>query len=381
MNQLHIVQSIGTNFGGLGLAALRYAQAVALAGAKVQLYVIDRRSDELPIDFTNGHVTIIGSSCSTLPERLIHLKRYLTNHKFDVVHIHGTWTLMLAFASYICFFNSIPIVVSPHGCLELWALNHRKWKKFLAMALYQRNIFNKASMLIATAKQELDSIRSIGIKTPVAVLPLGIDIPVKQVSEHSAIRNFLFLSRIHPKKGLVDLVRAWAKVRRPGWKIIIAGGADDGHFDEIQQLVITFDLQDDFEFTGLVVGEYKDKLFYEADVFVLPTYSENFGIAIAEALAHGVPVITTTGAPWENIVTWECGWWVQPGVDSIASALESAMDTPKTKLVEMGERGVRLLQANYSWIQIGHSANAAYEWVLGLTKLRPNFVDISEEYL
>ncbi|MBV5329609.1 MAG: glycosyltransferase [Chlorobium sp.] len=372
MKQLHIVQSIASDFGGLGLAALRYAQALERAGANISLYVVDRSKEEMDVDSTLGAIRLEGGGGTGV----VALKRYLDEFSFDVIHIHGTWTPNLAVASYLARARNIPVVVSPHGCLEPWALGHRRWKKKLALDLYQMRVFSKASMMVATANQELESIRWLGIGVPVAVIPNGVDTPSARERLKTKERKFLFLSRIHPKKGLPDLVAAWALVRQPGWRIVIAGPDEAGHCNEIRAQIDNLGLGSDFEFTGLVTGDRKEALFAAADVFVLPTYSENFGIAVAEALARGVPVITTTGAPWEDIETWRCGWWVQPGVDGIARALVAAMNTPREELSEMGLRGIQLVKEKYSWDQIGRSALHAYQWMLGQSQQRPDFVDI-----
>ncbi len=376
MKQLHIVQSIASDFGGLGLAALRYAQAMARSGAKISLYVVERSKEELDIDSADGLVSVDGGGGAGFVTRVLALKRYFGDRSFDVVHIHGTWTPILAVASYLAIARNIKVVVSPHGCLEPLALQHRGWKKRLALALYQRRVFSKTSMMVATARQELENIRRLGIGTPVAVIPNGVDIPPVFTHSHTGLRTFLFLSRIHPIKGLPDLVAAWALVRRSGWRLVIAGPDEAGHLDEIRSQIDGLGLGSDFEFTGLVTGDRKEALFAEADVFVLPTYSENFGIAVAEALARSVPVITTTGAPWEEIEIWRCGWWVQPGVDGVAGALVAAMNTPREELMEMGLRGVQLVKEKYSWDQIGRAALEAYRWMLGQSQQRPDFVDI-----
>lgn len=380
MKQLHIVQSIATEFGGLGVAALRYAQALALAGTDVSLYVVDRSLEELKVDDALGDVLIDGGGKVGFIAQTLNLKKYLDMHNFDVIHIHGTWTPILAVASYLAFLKGIAFVVSPHGCLEPWALKHRGLKKTLALKLYQKRIFLKASMMVATAVQELESIRRLGVATPVAIIPNGVDIPPvvtnRKIIAGDGYRKILFLSRIHPIKGLPDLVAAWAKVRKFGWRVIIAGPDEDGHLDDIRLQVDSLGLEDDFEFAGLVVGDRKEALFAEADVFVLPTYSENFGIAVAEALVRGVPVITTTGAPWEDIERWSCGWWVQPGVEGVACALTAAMNTSSEELNKMGQRGISLVKEKYMWNKIGVRAFQSYQWMFDKSRPRPDFVDI-----
>lgn len=378
MKQLHIVHSIATDAGGLGFAALRYAQAQALAGADVTLYVIDRTKPELVPLLEHGRIDIVGIPPSGLVGGVMAFKKYFRAQMFDVLHVHGTWTPFLAIASFIARSQGVPVIVSPHGCLEPVALKHRGWKKKLALALYQQRVFTTAAMMVATAQQELDSIRRIGIKCPVAVIPIGVDTVSGMTRQLGVERQFLFLSRLHPIKGLPDLVKAWASVRRSGWRIVIAGPDEDGHLDVIRAQIQQLGLERDVAFTGLVTGERKEALFSQADVFVLPTYSENFGLVIAEALARGVPVITTTGAPWEDIVSYRCGWWVTPGAGSIAQALEAAMDLSREALEEMGQRGAQLAKEKYSWGQIGRSALEAYQWILGSREHRPLCVHVNE---
>lgn len=387
LKQLHVVHDISIRSGGLGLAALRYAQAVAKAGASVTLFVAVRTSDELELPDGGGQFNVVGPEsrgaiCGLdgLFYQAVAIRRCLTEARFDVVHLHGTWSPILAIASYIARSRNIPFIVSPHGCLEPWALGHRKFKKQVALAVYQRRVLKNASMLVATAGQELASIRVLGLASPVAVIPNGVDLVPTPKRRAGSVRKILFLSRIHPQKGLGDLVRAWARVRQPGWRVIIAGPSEGGYEDEIKLLTQQLGIADDFYFPGLVAGEQKENCFVEADVFVLPTYSENFGIAVAEALARGLPVITTTGAPWRELETHRCGWWVAPGVEGIAGALSAALATPSATLLDMGARGKALVEVKYSWDRIGKDALCASEWMIRRVGPRPNFIDLGRSY-
>lgn len=385
MKQLHIVHDISIRSGGLGLAALRYAQAVAKAGASVTLFVAVRTSDELELPEDGGQFNVVGPESRAAIFGLDGLfcqakaiRRCLTEARFDVVHLHGTWSPILAIAAYIARSRNIPFIVSPHGCLESWALGHRKLKKQVALAVYQRRVLQNASMLVATAGQELESIRALGLAGPVAVIPNGVDLVSAPKRRAGSVRKILFLSRIHPQKGLDDLVRAWARVRQSGWRVVIAGPSAGGYEDEIKLLARQLGIADDFYFPGLVAGEQKENCFAEADVFVLPTYSENFGIAVAEALARGLPVITTTGAPWRELETRQCGWWVAPGVEGIAKALSAALAIPSETLLDMGARGKLLVEEKYSWDRIGRDALRASEWTIRHIGTRPACIDLGD---
>lgn len=370
MKQLHIVKSIAYESAGMGYAALRYAEALAKPGNDISLFIFDRSILEFELAPGAMNLTLLDANRSNFFE----LRNCILNGNFDCVHIHGTWTILFAFACKWALTKKISIVVSPHGCLEPWAFRHKLWKKKIAFYLYQKWIFSKASLLFATAKDELVSIRSLGIETPVAIIPIGVDLPGEIPPIASEIKTFLFISRIHPIKGLHNLVSAWAKVRRDNWRLIIAGPDECGHLKEVRKQIDVLGLAGDFEFHGMVTGTDKLRLFSKADVFILPTHSENFGIVIAEALSYGLPVITTRAAPWKDLDAYDCGWWVDASVAGVESALIKAMDSTPERLSEMGCRARKLIEEKYSWSSISKSAKEAYEWVLDQNKKSPNFI-------
>ena len=129
----------------------------------------------------------------------------------------------------------------------------------------------------------------------------------------------------------------------------------------------------DFDFVGSVDGAEKAALYHSADLFVLPTFSENFGVVIAEALACGLPVITTKGAPWQGLETHLCGWWVDVGVEPLVDALQRAFRTPDSELKAMGERGRVYAENSFAWPKIAEQTLDVYRWVLGQGE-KPNCV-------
>lgn len=372
MRLLYVVESISLSCGGLGLAALRHAESVAKAGAEVVLFVAERSDQELDYDSVEGRFSIASGTGGR--GKFFGLLRCVRGSDFSLIHVHGVWSPILFFASLLGFFLRIPVVISPHGSLEPWALQFKSLKKRVALALYQRWALLHADMVFVTAEQERDSVRLVGVEKFITLLPNGVD-------SHSLVddapsrdtKTLLFLSRVHPKKGLRDLVLAWKRVRRPGWRVVIAGPDELGYTNDLKTLIHELGLEKDFDFPGLVVGENKESYFSMADIFILPTYSENFGIAIAEALMRGIPVITTTGAPWGELVSSGCGWWVSPGVDGISEALLTAMSMETSELRAMGVKGRRLVIEKYSWDHVGEATLAAYSWLLHGGP-RPEFV-------
>jgi len=335
--------------------------------------------------------------------------------KPDLVHIHALWNPFLHWASRWARRATLPVVFSPHGMLTPWALGQKRIKKALALAVYQYRDLKLTNLLHATADSEVQDVRRLGLRQPVVVAPLGVAIdPIlpRRTRHDSDPRIALFVSRIHPKKGLVNLVNAWAAIKPCGWKMVVAGPDQDGHEREIKDLAETKGVAQDFEFVGAVFGKEKDRLYNQADLFVLPTHSENFGVVVLEALAAGVPVITTKGTPWSELLgnsdpssfvhycdsalvgeqsairdkqsvtgndstnalmnfrtnelthMGRAGWWIDIGVEPLAEALKEAMGLSDEERRAMGENGRRLVETKYTWPAIAEQMKAAYVWIL-----------------
>jgi len=284
----------------------------------------------------------------------------------DLVHVHGVW-MYYSLASLRWCRGGWPRMVSPHGMLEPWAFRYRRWKKLPVWLLWERRHLDSAAILHATSEQEATNIRALGLRPPIAVIPNGIDVPdLPQPGNRThEERRALFLSRIHPIKGLLNLVEAWRRVGPPGWRLSIAGPDECGHLGVVQQAVREAGLAGVVDFLGPIYGKEKQELLNSADLFILPTFSENFGIAVAEALASAVPVITTKGAPWGCLETHGCGWWVDIGVEPLVAAISEATRCTTSELRAMGERGRRLVEERFSWPKIARQMKAVYEWVLG----------------
>ena len=372
---LQIIANVNLSGGGPSRSVTSLCDALAASGISLSL-ASQKTSHEnnddllLPVDKRVGVQTydayklartIFTPSYDRLISSLVQQKN------ISLIHSHGLWLQCNRVAAGVSRRQLIPHIVSPRGMLEPWAFNYRYWKKFPFWHLWQRQALLDASLFCATADQEADSIRALGFNQPIAVIPNGVDIPelAKSTSPVAETKTALFLSRIHPKKGVKELVDAWSRVRPVGWKCVIAGPDEEGHESVIKQAVLNAGLENQFEFVGPVYGEAKAGLMNSADLFILPTYTENFGIAIAEALAYGIPVITTKGAPWECLVSNNCGWWVDIGVDSLEAAMREAFVLSRETLSDMGKRGRVLMESEYSWQSVAQSMKAVYEWVLG----------------
>lgn len=262
------------------------------------------------------------------------------------------------------------MVIHPRGMLEPWAISEKFLKKRLAMTLFQRKDIDSAKVLVATALSECENIRRLGFRQPIAVIPNGVklallgDVIPQPSFLNENFKTALFLSRVHPKKGLLNLIRAWSNLSPENWRLCIAGPNEGGHLDEVMSLARQLGIQDFIEYVGEVDGDQKDALYRSCDLFVLPTFSENFGVVVAEALSHGLPVITTHGAPWSDLEVYGCGWWVEIGIDPLQEALRKAMALSDEERHAMGARGKEYVR-RYNWEDIAKQTIEVYRWILG----------------
>lgn len=287
----------------------------------------------------------------------------------DILHTHGLWQHPSWVALGWKRQWKRPHVVSVRGMLEPWAWEHRAWKKRPMWKMLERRNLESAALLHATSEQEAQSFRDRGLKVPIAIIPNGVELPDKWIRNGVSVppkRTALFLSRIHPKKGLPLLLEAWAKVRPDGWDLKIVGPDEGGHRKDLEKQASALGLADVVSFRDAVRGkDAKDALFKEASLFVLPTHSENFGIAVAEAMAHGLPVITTHGAPWQILEVEQCGWWVPVSVDGLAGALDAATRLSLESMEEMGMKGRAVVAERFGWDGIARRFVDCYRWLLG----------------
>jgi glycosyltransferase involved in cell wall biosynthesis len=302
-----------------------------------------------------------------------------------VVHQHGLWTAQSRLTKTFRR-RRIPTIVASHGSLEPYARAQSAWKKRVAMAAFERDNLRNASCLHATAETEVRTLRDFGLRAPIVVLPNGVSQSWPQTTGRAdrcrqrlglvhGERLMLFLSRVHPIKGLPLLIEALSanRARLGDWRLVIAGPDERAHRAELEALVALRGLAGGVVFAGALFGEDKRDAFAAVELFVLPTYSENFGIVVAEALGSGVPVVTTHGAPWRDLEDHRCGWWVPTDSRTIGDALVDAAGRSRAELQAMGERGRQLVMSRYTWPAVAERALAVYRWLAKETP-RPDFV-------
>lgn len=287
---------------------------------------------------------------------------FLEKEKPNLVHINGIWSPQNWEFQKAAQKLGIKVIVSPHGMLEPWIMAHSPLKKKIALFLYQRKAIQQSALIHATAQMEAENIQTLGFKNPICIIPNGIDLnDVKGIKEYYGTRKMVFLSRIHPKKGIELLLEAWRNSNTNGWLLEIAGNGDENYIANLNQSAQ--DLKN-VHFVGAKYGEAKWNFLRSADVMVLPTHSENFGIVVAEALAVGVPVITTQGTPWEDLVMHQCGWWINLSVSNLEKIIALVTQIPANELATMGRNGRKLVVDKYDVKTVTNKIVDLYQEVL-----------------
>ena len=252
-----------------------------------------------------------------------------------------------------------------------------KWKKRIVGSLIERPNLNHAACVIATAESEKLGIEQYGVKAPIEIVPIGIDAVAidaarqdRQLLEKWGLnpskKTLLYFSRLTPIKGLDLLAQAWARLGQfhRDWQLFIAGPDDRGYATEIQDLYGRTVTDGSVAFSGPIYGAEKSILLKSVDAFVLPTRSENFGIAVQEALAAGLPVVCTKGAPWKVIADEGAGEWVEISADAICNGLRNVLSADDLTRRKMGEAGKRIVARDFGWPGIAKKLVAVYQKVL-----------------
>lgn len=286
----------------------------------------------------------------------------------DIVHSHGLWRLPNVYSAQAARRAKKPLILTPRGMLGPGALQFSRASKRAFWLLAQSHAARIATCLHATSEQEYQEIRAFGLRQPVAIIPNGVDMPPRGAvrSGSGARPSVLSLGRIHPKKGLDQLITAWAALEAefPNWELKIVGEDEGGYAGQLQALVSSLGLGN-VSISGPLFGDAKHAIMRKAEIFALPTLNENFAMTVAESLAAQTPVISSKGAPWKGLETYGCGWWVDHGAQSFASALRTAMALPPAERLSMGARGAAWMERDFSWGGVARDMSAVYQWQTG----------------
>jgi len=392
MKVLHVIPSVAAVRGGPSKAVIEMVKSLREANCEVEIATTDDNGEILldvslnrlheyqgvPVRFfarfsPNVHVVREFAFSSDLT-------RWLWQHiqEYDLVHVHAIFSYPSTIAMAIARLRNIPYIVRPLGQLCQWSLQQSAAKKSLYLNVIERKNINQSASLHLTSNAEKQEIEQLNLECKNFVIPHGLAIPGIIPNASQLLREYfqlsskepiiLFLSRIHPKKGLEYLIQALTQIKDKKFTLIIAGNGDSDYEAQINSCLHDYGLEDCSLMTGFVEGELKQLLLQGANLFVLTSYSENFGVAVLEALAAGTPALVTPGvALAKEIEQNDLGYVVPQEPTAIAKAIEKHLELPESEEDKLSQRTRQFVLDNYSWEQIAQQLLTVYS-VLGITK-------------
>lgn len=388
MRVLHIIPSIAPLRGGPSRAVLEMVQALRNSGVEAEIATTNDNGPtllEVPvnqrIDYEQVPVWFFSRfspEVSSVREFAFssHLTAWLWQHvaEYDLLHIHAIFSYPSTAAMAIARLQNIPYIVRPLGQLCKWSLQQSARKKQLYLTLIERNNLNHSQALHFTSQQEQLDVSRLGLSSPGFILPHGLSLPTPVQNARCKLRQLLkvpqdepvilFMSRLHPKKGLDYLVPALGKLADQRFTFVLAGSGSPEYEAEIAALLHSNGIRDRTYCAGFVAGESKDLLLQGADVFILTSHSENFGVAVLEAMAAGLPVVLTPGVALAAVVQEEkIGYVPELSIPAIASALEHCINNPQDAK-EMGDRARQFTLKHCTWEHISLKVIRVYTAVL-----------------
>ncbi len=388
MNIVMVVPSISRCSGGVGVSVQNMARQIqGLCDVKV-LSTRDSFSEADATGWLPVIPTIVDQkgprNFGYAPDLWGRLRR--TNA--DLIHCHGIWMYPSTAARSVARRHHIPLVVSPHGMLDPWALRKSRWKKRVVGWLFENRNLHAAACIHALCESEYQSIRDYGLGNPVAIIPNGIDLPAHNVESappwaagvHSEKRVLLFLGRIDPKKNVHGLIQAWHELRHrrvaEEWVLVIAGWsrADAAEYErKIRQLVVNLGLEESVVFSGALYDQKKAAAFVHADGFILPSYSEGLPMAVLEAWVYELPVLMTAECNLPVGFAEGAAVEIRPSAESIARGLAKFLLASDEERHDIGRNGRRLVQTAFSWSQVVEQMHSVYRWCLQRAE-KPDYV-------
>ena len=373
MKILTFISSLDINSGGPSRSVPMLVKGLVEFGMDVTLMTIRSKNMNVhALEGTTARLKVLEPSFTRKE-----ITRYLKDEKFHLIQIQSMWDWPYHKVMVEARKLGIPYIVTPRGMLEPWSLSQKKWKKKLAWWLYQRNDVQKSVCVFTTAKMEAEHVTNLGITTCKAVIPNGIETdsyPCK-TSVDVVKKQVLFLSRVHVKKGIEVLFEVWKQIHPDyeDWQLLVIGNGEAEYIHSLENRVECLGLKESIKILPPVFGNDKIQIYQESALFCLPSYSENFGMAIAEAMSCGTPVITTTNCPWNILNDTKTGWCIDLNVDNLERALREALSMNPTELYDMGQKASKLIYENFDYRNVTRKTLKLYEWLLNGGE-KPEFV-------
>lgn len=375
-----LTASISRNAGGLFVSVRKLAQTLqTIEGLQIQVlgmhdpYSVQdlpKWGDIRPHLFaTHGPIAF-----SFAPK----MAKFLYQSELDLVHTQGLWMYPSVAVHYWSRFSNKPYLVTPRGMLDPWAVRNARWKKCIAGWLYENTHLRDAACIHALCKSEADAIRAYGLRNPICIIPNGIDPPVETLSTpplwRSAIPNdakiLLYLGRLHPKKGLLNLLNAWSLLACPtsllnnNWHLVIAGWDQGGHKNELKVQAQQLGLQTCIHFVGPQFDAAKHASYRHANAFILPSFSEGLPMTVLEAWSYGLPVLMTPQCNLPEGFQSQAALRISQEPEHIVQGISTLFAMTDQQRMAMGKRGQALVAQRFNWPHIAQQMLSVYRWVL-----------------
>lgn len=388
MKVLHVTPSIGPSRGGTSEAILGMVSALSNQGVSADIVTTDDNGEErlcVPhgkrIKFHEAPTYFFprfSSSYAFLRDYAFSaaFTRWLWKNinDYDLLHIHSIFSYPATISMWLARFKGVPYVNHPHGMLCDWPLQQSSQKKKRYLKLFEYANLNRSEVLMLTSDQEAKELNRARFKVRHVIIPIGLTVPARITNSHLRLRQklglpatepiILFLSRIHYKKGLDYLIRALGKMNSHRFSLVIAGSGEPEYERTVKALVQESGLAGHTRFVGFVKGDDKDLLLQGSDIFVLTSYSENFGVAVLEALAAGLPAIVTPGVALSEVVKQhQLGIVPELDEEAIATAILKALNQPEA-MKKMGDRARQLVLNHYTWDRVAAQMIEVYSAIL-----------------
>ncbi len=374
MRIAHLTPCFSLQGGGVPPVVHALAAHQKLSGNQICVFSVDdRNAIQKSANYELVLLPVLGSERFAFAPGLIDK---IVRFSPDILHSHGIWSYFSIASQRAAKKLKIPHVISTHGMLEPWAWNWHRGRKRMLQVLALDSVLKKASALLAY-ESEMPIIKQLGFKDKTFLVVNGVDIDTLSQSHsktkfelaHPEFKNkkiILFLSRLHPKKGLPSFLNAFSKVvvQFPEWHFVIAGPDESGHAKEIAKLIRKLNLMSNVSMLGIQIGESKRDCFAAADLFVLPSFSEGFSVAVLEAMASGLPVLISKGCCFQEVEEKNCGIVCEANSVSIEKALKKILSMGSDELKLMGQNGRQLITEKYTWSKVNHEILDIYQKVI-----------------
>lgn len=299
---------------------------------------------------------------------------------FDIIHIQGIWTYFSHSAAKYARGHGHPYIIAPRGALYKQAF-HGKWlKKIIAWHTYQKKDLDEADCIQATCQEELEELRALGCKAPIAIIPNSYDVNLIGKDTYVDNEDFIigYLGRLNPRKHVEKLIYALADLKKQhaNIRLWIIGSEDEEYEVFLKRECKRLKVDDSVTFTGFLRNTILDRSIRKCNIFAFPSDFENWGNVVPDVLVREIPAITSKGMPWQVLETEKCGWWIDSSQESLNNTLLEAYEMGYEELRDMGQRGRRLIEKRFSVVPIGKLLKELYSWII-YGGGKPDFVYVS----